>query len=301
VEDASIAQQVTCLLNTLANVNQKVGNMEILVSSLPTIFIYSNKLMAEQNKLLRRVVSQKYEESTLFKRKLGESPPRQCCCVTSHKSFTDAAANAAIPDNLSPLVAGPPGKKLKNNSTLEELLDGISKVLTTIGGISVKDAFMEMREEDRLISLCEELSDMQIAPRSCLFDCKSDLFLGLHDAFAQVSSQKKYCDAMTLLVAMGINKDDWVLIVREELTDIEFRNKTDLIQKSTMNTAISLEIELGLKEPSNKVDKSRPSLSSLALRMQVMRKHWTKVQKKFYSAKDWQQGTNNANTHSWFL
>jgi hypothetical protein len=100
---------------------------------------------------------------------------------------------------------------------------------------------------------------MQIAPQSCLFDFKSDLFLGLDDAFAQTSSRKKYCDAMTL-VAMGIDNDDWVSIVRQELTDIEFSNKIDLIQKSTMNTAISLEIELGLKEPSDKVDKSQPSL-----------------------------------------
>jgi hypothetical protein len=162
---------------------------------------------------------------------------------------------------------------------LEESLDGILKVLTTMGGISVKDAFVKMRKVGRLISLHGKLSNMQIAPRNCLFACKSDLFLGLHDTFAQTSSGKKYCDAMTL-VAMGIDKDDWVSIVREELTDIEFRNKIDLIQKSTMNTAISLEIELGSKEPSDKVHKSRPSLSSLALRIQAMRKHRTKVQKK---------------------
>jgi hypothetical protein len=111
---------------------------------------------------------------------------------------------------------------------LEESLDGILKVLTTMGGISVKDAFVEMRKVGRLISLHGKLSNMQIAPRNCLFACKSDLFLGLHDTFAQTSSGKKYCDAMTL-VAMGIDKDDWVSIVREELTDTEFGNKIDLI------------------------------------------------------------------------
>jgi hypothetical protein len=154
------------------------------------------------------------------------------------------------------------------------LLDGILKGLTTIGGISVKDAFVEMHKAGRLISLLgRKLSNIQqIAPQSCLFDCKRDLFLGLHDTFAQTSSRKKYCDYMTL-VAMGIDQNDWVSILREELTDIELCNKIDFIQKSTMNKAISLEIELGSKESSNKVDKSCPSLWSLALRIQAMRKH----------------------------
>jgi hypothetical protein len=154
VEDALIAQQVTCLANTLASVDQKVGNIEILVSLLPTLFIHSNKLMAEQNKLLRWVVSQKHKEIAVLKQKLGESPPHKRRCMTSHESSTDASAKAAIPDNSSPLVAGPPAKKLESNLTLEELLDGISKVLTTIGGISVKDAFVEMRKAGRFISLC---------------------------------------------------------------------------------------------------------------------------------------------------
>jgi hypothetical protein len=114
VEDASIVQQVTCLANPLARVDQKVGKMEILVSLLPMIFIDSNKLMAEQNELLRRVVSQKHKKIAVLKQKLGESPPCQRCCMISHKSSTDAAADAAIPDDSSrPLVACPPAKKLK--------------------------------------------------------------------------------------------------------------------------------------------------------------------------------------------
>jgi hypothetical protein len=67
-------------------------------------------------------------------------------------------------------------------------------------------------------------------------------------------------------------------VVKGELNETEFRNTTANIAKSTMLAAISLEIKIGSKEPSDKTDRNRPTWLSLALRIQVIKKYWTKVQ-----------------------
>jgi hypothetical protein len=181
----------------------------------------------------------------------------------------------------------PPPKEARVDAL--SAMTGVPNINTEkIGGITVSSELERLYNNTTLKSLFDNAPSDKPVSKSVL--CSRTSGVRAHPAFLAARGEKKYENAMTL-VAMSIGNEEWDKLLRHELEENgkDVRDIFSAVETQTMTKAVELEIQSGVRDPSNQITKSQPTLHSLHERLVKIRKGFTK------------QGINSDNIDDKFL
>jgi hypothetical protein len=297
--DAPLEQQVQALATGLHLLTNEFKSFRQESSQRDDNLMQTIDILSKENSTLTK-------ENAWLKQRLGESPPRRrrrvAVTETAETAATETPVTAATetpdidvaerPNSTESfgsaaavnktgvaITAPPPAKKPK--ASVDLMLDASSAPSDKLGGIRVSHALTALYEAGKFKELQQKAAkdECKKVPFSCLFDPASRYFLPVHQNFSMGSEENKYKDGMKI-VALSITDDQWEKILKGDMMRKERDDMFACIDKSAKLKTRELEIECGLHDPKKTTNRIIPTMSTLGLRFQAIKRHFAETKQK---------------------